>query len=115
MENLTPTVSPQEKLSAALGSIVFFLPILMGVKTEYVVGYMKQGFAINIIQVVCSLVSMFLWMLAPILGLVNFIFFLVSLFLAFQAYSGHTYVITLLSDMATRLIKTLNLANLFTP
>jgi hypothetical protein len=42
MESITPPVSAQEKLSAALGSVVFFLPILMGVKTEYVVRYMKQ-------------------------------------------------------------------------
>jgi uncharacterized membrane protein len=115
METPLSPVSAQEKLSASLGSIVFFLPLLMGVKTDYVTRYMKQGFAINIIQVLCSVISMFLWFLSPLLGLVSFIFFLFSLFLAFQAYSGKVYTASPLLENGEKIIKTLGISNLFVP
>ncbi len=113
MENPLSPVSAQEKLSAALGSIIFFLPILMGVKTEYVVKYMKQGFGINLIQIICSIVSIFLWFLSPILGLVNFILFLFSLFLAFQAYSGKDHIVAPIYENAEKMIQALGIQKLF--
>ncbi len=42
MDIQNPSVSAQEKLAAALGSIIFFIPIIMDVKAAYVVKYMKQ-------------------------------------------------------------------------
>lgn len=57
----TPTVSPQEKLASALASFFFFAPFLMGKKTPYVVKYMKQGFFINLIELLCSILSSILW------------------------------------------------------
>jgi uncharacterized membrane protein len=112
---LTPTVSGQEKIAAALGSILFFIPIIMDLKTPYVIGYMKQGFAINILSLTCTVVSWFLWFLAPILGLLNFVLFLLSLFIAFQAYSAKEYKIEKLLDGANLAIEKLNIGNLFTP
>ena len=114
MDTSSP-VSAQEKLSAALASIIFFLPLLMNVKTGYVVKYMKQGFFINLIQLSLSVVSMFLWFLSPILGLVSMIFFFTSLFLAFQAYSGKEYSIVFLSENAEKIIPKMGLSDLFTP
>ncbi len=115
MENPLSPVSAQEKLSAALGSIIFFLPILMGVRTEYVVKYMKQGFGINIIQITCSIVSIFLWFLSPILELVSFILFIFSLFLAYQAYSGKDYSVAPISENAEKIIKALGIQKYFSP
>lgn len=42
MTPITSNVSSQEKLAAALASILFFIPLLMDVKTPFVVKYMKQ-------------------------------------------------------------------------
>ncbi len=74
---------------------------------------MKQGFGINLIQITCSIVGMFLWFLSPILGLVNFILFLFSLFLAFQAYTGKEYILAPIYDNAEKMIKSLNIERLF--
>ncbi len=112
----TPSsVSAQEKLSAALASIVFFAPLLMNVKTGYVVKYMKQGFFINLLELSLSVVSIFLWFLSPILGIVSMICFFTSVFLAFQAYSGKEYSIVLLSENAEKIIQKMGLVDLFTP
>ncbi len=114
----TPTsslVSSQEKLAAALASFLFFVPLLMNVKTPFVVKYMKQGFAINVVEILISLVASFLWMLSPILGLVNLALFITSIFLAFQAFAGKDYMIGLLYENAEKLIQTLGISNLFTP
>jgi uncharacterized membrane protein len=102
----TPSsVSAQEKLSAALGSVIFFLPILTNVKTGYVVKYMKQGFFINLVQVLLSVVSMFLWFLAPLTGLINFVLFLMSLYIAFRAYSGKDYAVAFFAENAEMIIQ----------
>ena len=108
-------VPSQERLAAALASFVFFVPLLMNMKTAFVMKYMKQGFIINIIEVGIAIIGSFLWFLFGIIGLLNIICFLTSLFLAFQAYSGKDHVIDILYINSEKLIKTLGLSALFTP
>ena len=104
------TVSSQEKLAGALASFLFFIPLLMNVKTPFVVKYMKQGFMINIIEILLSV-----WMLGWLFGLINLALFIASIFLALQAFAGKDYVITFLYENAEKLIQTLNISNIFTP
>lgn len=115
MENTPTPVSAQEKLAAACGSILFFIPLLMDVKTPYVVKYMKQGFLINLIQITGSIVSMLVWFLGILVGLVNFALFIFSLYIAVQAYSGKDYSFPALLENAEKMIKALNLHALFEP
>ena len=115
MENIPTPVSAQEKLAAACGSVIFFLPLLMGVKTTYVVKYMKQGFFINIIQITGSIISIFLWFLSSFVGLINFILFIFSLYIAVQAYGGKDYSVAVLSENAEKLIQALGLQKMFEP
>ncbi len=116
MDTPTPSsVSSQEKLAAALASFLFFVPLLMNVKTPFVVKYMKQGFAINVVEVILSIIASFLWMLSPILGLVNLALFITSIVLALQAFAGKDYMITFLYENAEKLIQTLGISNIFTP
>ena len=116
---MTPTLSTvpsQEKLAGALASVVFFIPLLMkNVKTPFVVKYMKQGFLINIIALIIAIIGSFLPFLYGIIGILNIVCFLTSLFLAFQAYSGKDYVIDIIYTNSEKLIQMLNISNLFTP
>lgn len=109
------TVSSQEKLAGALASFLFFIPLLMNVKTPFVVKYMKQGFMINIIEILLSVITSFLWMLGWLFGLINLALFIASIFLALQAFAGKDYVIAFLYENAEKLIQTLNISNIFTP
>ncbi len=115
MTPITSNVSSQEKLAAALASIVFFIPLLMNVKTPFVVKYMKQWFLINIISLVIGIVGSFLWFLYGILGLLNIVCIWTSLFLAYQAYLGKDHVITVIYDNSEKLIQTIGISNWFTP
>ena len=115
MTPTTSTVPSQERLAAAIASFIFFVPLLMNMKTAFVVKYMKQGFLINVIEVIIAIVGGFLWFLYGIIGLLNVVCFLTSLFLAFQAYSGKDHVIDILYTNSEKLIQTLGLSALFTP
>jgi uncharacterized membrane protein len=114
MEN-SSSLSSQEKLAAALASFLFFVPLLMNVKTAFIVKYMKQGFAINIAEILIAIISSFLWMLSPILALVNLALFITSIVLAIQAFGGKDYVITFLYENGEKLIQTLGIVDMFSP
>lgn len=114
---MTPTTSnvpSQERVAAALASIVFFIPLLMNLKTPFVIKYMKQGFLINVIEVAIAIVGSFLWLFYGIFGLLNLVCMITSLFLAYQAYLGKEHVINVIYDNSEKLIQTLGLSNLFT-
>jgi uncharacterized membrane protein len=111
----TTTVPSQERIAAALASIVFFIPLLMNVKTPFVVKYMKQGFLINVISLAIGIIGSFLWFLYGIIGILNIVCIGTSLFLAFQAYSGKEHVINVIYDNSEKLINALGITNLFTP
>lgn len=112
----TTSVSSQEKIAAALASILFFVPLLMNIKTSFVVKYMKQGFLINIVSLAISIVSSLFWMSSsPIFGLLNIACIGTSIFLAFQAYSGKEHIIAIIYDNSEKLIQKLGILNLFTP
>lgn len=115
---MTPTfttVSSQEKLAGALASFVFFIPLLMNMKTPFVVKYMKQGFLINVVEVAIAVIGSFLWFLFGIIGLLNIICMITSLFLAFQAFSGKVHIIDIIYSNSEKLIRSLGISNLFTP
>lgn len=115
MATLPSSTPNQERVAAALASFVFFVPLLMNIKTPFVIKYMKQGFLINIAEVVIAIVGSFLWFLFGIIGLLNFICFVVSAFLAYQAYLGNDHTIAVIYENSEKLIQTLGLNNLFTP
>lgn len=115
MTPTTTTVPSQERIAAALASIVFFIPLLMEIKTPYVIKYMKQGFLINVVSLTIVVVGGFLSFLYGILSILNLVCILTSLFLAFQAYSGKEHIITIIYDNSDKLIQTLGISNLFTP
>jgi hypothetical protein len=77
----------QENIAAALASIIFFIPFFMGIKTPFVIKYMKIGFLINVFELTLSIVGSVLFMLSPLLGLLSAGAFIYSLYLAFQAMS----------------------------
>ncbi len=109
------TVPSQEKLAGALASFVFFKPLLMNVKTPFVVKYMKQGFLINVIEIAIAVIGSFMWFLYGIIGLLNVICMITSLYLAFQAYSGKEYIIDVIYINSEKLIQALGISNIFTP
>ena len=115
MTPTTTTVPSQERIAAALGSIVFFVPLLMNLKTPFVVKYMKQGFLINLVSLVIGIVGSIFWLLNGIIGLLNIICLVTSLFLAYQAYSGKEHVISFILENSEKIIRTLGISNLFTP
>lgn len=115
MTTVPSTVPSQEKLAGALASFVFFVPLLMNMKTPFVVKYMKQGFLINVIEVAIAIIGSFLWFLFGIIGLLNVICVITSLFLAFQAFSGKDHVIDIIYTNSEKLIQTLGISNIFTP
>jgi len=98
-----------------LAAIVFIVPLLMNVKTPFVISYMKQGFLINVISVLFMILGSMFWLLGGIIGILNMICFFVSLFLAFQAYSGKEHTIAVLSENSEKLIKILGISSIFTP
>lgn len=110
MENSRPG---QEKLAAALSTIIFFVPLLMDIRTPFVVKYMKQWFLINLVELVLAIVSSLLWGLMGIVWLLNFICVLTSLWLAFQAFSGKEYSIPVLLENADKVIHSLGVTKWF--
>ena len=116
METSNSPFSSQEKVAAALASFLFFLPLFMDMKTAFVVKYMKQGFLINLVQIIVMIVSSFAyWWWYRFFSIVNLVSFLTSVFLALQAFSGKEFVIAFLHDSADAVIRTLGIGNLFTP
>jgi uncharacterized membrane protein len=109
------TIPSQERVAAALSSIVFFIPLLMNIKTPFVVKYMKQWFLINVISLVIAIVGSFLFFLYGIIGLLNLVCMGTSLFLAYQAYLGKDHTITIIMENSEKLIHALGITNLFTP
>lgn len=109
MENPLSPISAQEKLAAACGSIIFFIPLLMGVKSVFVVKYMKQGFFINLLQIIGSIVSIPLFFLGFLVGFINLALFILSIYIAIQAYNGKDYSFPSFSENAEKMIKILNL------
>ena len=103
----------QEKLAAALSSAFFFVPLLMDIRTPFVVKYMKQGFIINVVELVLALVSPILWMMMGLFALLNFVCVITSLWLAFQAFSDKDYSIPVLLQNADKLIHKLGIGKWF--
>ena len=114
MDTTPSSVSSQEKLAAALSCFLFFVPLLMNVKTPFVVKYMKQGFAVNVVEIVVSIVTSLIW-IAGLTTLVNLALFITSVVLALQAFAGKDYAIAFLYENAEKLIQTLGISSIFTP
>ena len=110
------SVNSQEKLAAMLSYLLFFLPILMNQKTEYVGFHMKQSFGIFLILLANSIIlNFFFWL--PIIGwvlrMIPYVVFIGIAFLAYQAYTGNKFTVQPLIDLATKVISTLNMTAMF--
>lgn len=82
--------NPEEKMIAALWAFAFFIPLIMGKKTEFVTFYMRQNFGLSIGFFVVSFFHFFL----GFIGLFNMIFiiikliiFCIILFITYMAYN----------------------------
>lgn len=110
----TPGTQSQEKVAAGLGAILFFIPLLMDVKTPFVVKYMKQGFLLNVIELALAIITSFVWMLSPIAGICHLVLFVVTVILALNAFQGKDYSIKVILENAEKLIQTLGVQAWFT-
>lgn len=98
-----------------LGSLLFFLPILMEKKTEFTVFYMKQSFLLFVANVSLMLISALFWPLRGLVGLFEFIVFILVVFLAWNAWQGKKFSIPGLLENSELLIAKIGIASWFTP
>jgi hypothetical protein len=75
---------------------------------------MKQGFIINIAELVLAIISSLLWGMMSITGLLNFICLATSFWLAFHAFTGKDYTIAVLLENADKTIQALGVQKWFT-
>mgnify|MGYP000929444684 CR=1 FL=1 len=113
---VTPDSKGQEKIAATLSYLLFFIPLLMGQKTDFTTFHMRQSFLLFVAYLAISIVmSIIPWILLFLGGILNLIIFFHAVFLAWKAYSGEKYAIPYIYDNANRLIKALTMDNFFTP
>lgn len=110
----TSTVPQQERVAAALGAFLFFIPILMEKKTEFTVFYMKQGFLLFAISVAIMIVTSLFWFLSPLASLAQLILFVIMLFLVWNAWQGQKFSVPGLLENSEKLIATLKITAWFT-
>ena len=108
-------INQQERLAATLGSILFFLPHLMGKQTEYTMFFSRQGFALFLIEIIVWILGLLFPFLGVIIALANLILFLTMVFLAWKAWEGEKFAIPVLYDASLMVIKNLSLENFFSP
>ncbi len=115
MDIQNPTISNQEKIAAIIGSlpVLFFLPQLMGQKTEFTLQFMRHGFGLTIITVLTSIIERI-----PFFGIFeifDLVIFILFLYLAWNAWNGKKVVVPYLLEYSNKAIVALNLATWFTP
>lgn len=116
MQSNSLITDPKEKISAALGALFFFAPSFMEKKTEFVTFYMRQGFAVFLIQFIIIFINNiigFIPGLGIILDLIFFGFIIIVLFLWYKAYQGQRFEIKFLSDIANALINKVDFLRTF--
>ena len=111
----TSNVPQQERVAGALGSILFFIPILMERKTEFTVFFMKQSFLLLVVNVVISIVTNFVWFIHPLTQIIELIVSVIAIFLAWNAYQGKKLVVPGLLEYSDKLITALKVQSWFTP
>lgn len=108
-------ISQQERVVATLASFLFFLPILMKKKTDFTVFYMKQSFLLFVVNFFCMLVGALYWSFGDIANLIAFILFVISVFLAWNAWSGEKFSVPGLLENSEKLIAKLGISDWFIP
>lgn len=113
--NTAKITDSKEKLSAALGALVFFAPVFTAKKTEFVTFYMRQSFGLFLVQVVLMILGMI-----PVLGMVfqllSLLVVILVLFLAYKAYSGERFEVPELLTYTDQVIQKVDaLKTLFAP
>ena len=114
----TPVQNPvdqQERLAAAIGALIFFVPFLMDKITEFTVFYMRQGFIIFVLSLIVWVLAMIFPFLGVIIALVNIALAVSAIFLAFKAYQGEKFTLPVLYDWSVALIRMLGLEKAFSP
>lgn len=89
--NTSPSLQSQERVAGVLAYILFFIPMLMGVKTEFTMFHAKQSFLLMVI----SILSFFIPFFGGILG---FVVFVVSLWCMYQTYLGNKFLIPYIAN-----------------
>ncbi len=96
----------KERVAWALAYLLFFIPMLMDVKTESTMFHAKQSFALCIAAIVAGLI--------PFIGVIlTWIIGLVALWSAYQAYMGNKFAIPLLSEKMDMVYARIGLTNFF--
>lgn len=113
--NTAKITNSKEKLAAALGALVFFAPVFMEKKTEFVTFYMRQSFGLFLLQVVLVILG-----IIPVLGfvfqLLSLLLAILAIFLAFKAYNGERFEVPELLKHTDQVIQKVDaLKNLFAP
>jgi uncharacterized membrane protein len=94
------TISSQERIAGLLAYILFFIPMLMGVKTEFSMFHAKQSFMILIVLVAVWIVSAIFvlipiigWLLVFVLWVMQVLAMIMILWSAYRAYLGYKFII----------------------
>lgn len=113
--NTAKITNSKEKLAAALGALVFFAPVFMEKKTEFVTFYMRQAFGLFLIQVVLTILS-FIPVIGFLFQILSLIVVIIAIFLAFKAYNGERFELPELLKYTDQVIQKVDgLKNLFAP
>ena len=115
MENTNP-VNPenQERIAAALGALLFFIPILMNKKTDYTVFFMRQNFVLFLASLLGAILTIIPFF-GFFVGILNFFIFILIVFLAWKAYSGEKFEIPYIYAQSIEITKNLGIDAWFTP
>ena len=107
------TVTSQEKLAGALAYLLFPIPMIMNVKTEFTVFQSKQSFGLFCI----SIIAMIIGFIPFIGGFIRFIIclglFVVGCWSAYQAYLGNKFVVPGITEYTNMAIAKLGIAQFF--
>ncbi|MDQ5968679.1 MAG: hypothetical protein QG561_589 [Patescibacteria group bacterium] len=113
MAIIPSTISSQEKIVGALSYIFFYIPFIMGVKTEFTLFHSRQAFVFNCIFVLAIFVGFF-----PYIGLflrwVTFLsLFVFGAWAAYQAYLGNKFTVPYIGENANNIIAKIGISHLF--
>lgn len=115
MDIQNPTISNQEKIAAIIGNlpVLFFLPHLMGQKTEFTLHFMRHGFGLTVATLLVSIIERI-----PFFGIfeiLDLVIFIIFLYLSWNAWNEKKVVVPYLFEYSNKAIVALNLGTWFTP
>ena len=105
MEN-TPTAGSQagqDRVAAFVAALIFFAPVFMKVKTEFVMFYARQSFVLFLISACLTIIGTFV----PFISLLNYVVVATNIWCAIQAYQGSKFAVPIIADQVNMIIEKL--------